>query len=150
MARKLAKKGIVELSILREATSFRSEDKKVDLHEAQARAVAAIEGAIGGGFKPFLLHGVTGSGKTEVYMRAIEAALEAGKSALLLVPEIGLTPAVASQFFLRFGDRVAILHSAFTGMAALRTVAAYPLGRSTGRDRHAFGRLRTGRRSWDW
>ena len=62
----------------------------------------------------FLLHGVTGSGKTEVYLSAIEAALAEGRSALLLVPEIALTPAVAGQFFARFGDRVAILHSAFT------------------------------------
>ena len=64
-------------------------------------------------FQAFLLHGVTGSGKTEVYLNAIEAALAAGRSALLLVPEIALTPAVAGQFFSRFGDRVAILHSAF-------------------------------------
>ena len=65
-------------------------------------------------FEAFLLHGVTGSGKTEVYMRLIDAALELGRGTLLLVPEIGLTPAVAGQFFHRFGDRVAILHSAFT------------------------------------
>jgi primosomal protein N' (replication factor Y) len=57
---------------------------------------------------------VTGSGKTEVYLSAIEAALGMGRGALLLVPEIALTPAVAGQFFARFGDRVAILHSAFT------------------------------------
>jgi primosomal protein N' (replication factor Y) len=64
-------------------------------------------------FKTFLLQGVTGSGKTEVYLKAIEAALGLGKSALMLVPEIGLTPAVAGQFHQRFGERVAILHSAF-------------------------------------
>jgi primosomal protein N' (replication factor Y) len=65
-------------------------------------------------FHTFLLHGVTGSGKTEVYLNAIDAALACGRSALLLVPEIALTPAVAGQFFSRFGDRVAILHSAFS------------------------------------
>ena len=65
-------------------------------------------------FQTFLLHGVTGSGKTEVYLKAIEAALAAGRGALLLVPEIALTPQMAGQFFSRFGDRVAILHSAFT------------------------------------
>ena len=65
-------------------------------------------------FQTFLLHGVTGSGKTEVYLNAIDAALAEGRSALLLVPEIALTPAVAGQFFSRFGDRVAILHSAFS------------------------------------
>src|SRR5439155_6526905 len=64
-------------------------------------------------FHTFLLQGVTGSGKTEVYMKAIEATLALGRSALMLVPEIGLTPAVAGQFQHRFGERVAILHSAF-------------------------------------
>jgi primosomal protein N' (replication factor Y) len=65
-------------------------------------------------FETFLLYGVTGSGKTEVYMRAIDAAQALGRGALLLVPEIALTPAVAAQFMDHFGDRVAILHSAFT------------------------------------
>jgi primosomal protein N' (replication factor Y) (superfamily II helicase) len=64
-------------------------------------------------FEAFLLHGVTGSGKTEVYLRAIEAAIAMGRNALLLVPEIALTPAMAGQFYHRFGDAVAILHSAF-------------------------------------
>ncbi|MEO7650206.1 MAG: primosomal protein N', partial [Bryobacteraceae bacterium] len=64
-------------------------------------------------FQCFLLHGVTGSGKTEVYLNAIDTTLAQGRGALLLVPEIALTPAVAGQFFARFGDRVAILHSAF-------------------------------------
>ncbi len=64
-------------------------------------------------YKTFLLQGVTGSGKTEVYLRSIDSALASGRGALLLVPEIALTPAVAGQFFERFGDRVAILHSAF-------------------------------------
>ena len=59
------------------------------------------------------LQGVTGSGKTEVYLKSIDAAIALGRSALLLVPEIALTPAMAGQFFHRFGDRVAILHSAF-------------------------------------
>jgi primosomal protein N' (replication factor Y) len=65
-------------------------------------------------FRAFLLHGVTGSGKTEVYLNAIDSTLAAGRGALLLVPEIALTPAMAGQFFGRFGDKVAILHSAFT------------------------------------
>ena len=64
-------------------------------------------------FQTFLMEGVTGSGKTEVYLRAIETAVAMGRGALLLVPEIALTPAVAGQFFHRFGERVAILHSAF-------------------------------------
>ncbi len=116
VARKLAKKGLVGLRILRKVTSLRAEDQQFQLNPAQQSAFDSINTALDQDkFKTFLLHGVTGSGKTEVYLHAIDAALEAGKSALLLVPEIGLTPAVASQFFLRFGDRVAILHSAFTG-----------------------------------
>ncbi len=62
-------------------------------------------------FTPFLLHGVTGGGKTEVYLRVIAETLEQGKSALVLVPEISLTPQLAARFRARFGDQVAILHS---------------------------------------
>ena len=84
------------------------------LNEHQAKAFASIHAALDAGqFCAFLLEGITGSGKTEVYLSAIEAALARGKSALMLVPEIGLTPAVADQFHRRFGERVAILHSAF-------------------------------------
>ena len=84
------------------------------LNEHQAKAFASIHAALEAGeFSAFLLEGITGSGKTEVYLSAIEAALARGKSALMLVPEIGLTPAVADQFHRRFRDRVAILHSAF-------------------------------------
>ena len=64
-------------------------------------------------FQTFLLEGVTGSGKTEVYLRAIEETLALGRGALMLVPEIGLTPAVAGQFHQRFAGKVAMLHSAF-------------------------------------
>jgi len=86
-----------------------------ELNPRQRAAYEAVRGAMQAArFEAFLLHGVTGSGKTEVYMRLIDAALEMGRGTLLLVPEIGLTPAVAGQFFHRFGDRVAILHSAFT------------------------------------
>jgi len=66
-------------------------------------------------YATFLLEGVTGSGKTEIYLRAIEEVLAAGGGALMLVPEISLTPAMAEQFVSRFGDAVAILHSGFAG-----------------------------------
>ena len=64
-----------------------------------------------GGFQPFLLHGVTGSGKTEVYLRAVEAALARGRGAILLVPEIGLTPMLVRAARARFGATVSVLHS---------------------------------------
>jgi primosomal protein N' (replication factor Y) (superfamily II helicase) len=66
-------------------------------------------------FSVSLLHGVTGSGKTAVYLAAMQAVLESGRSAILLVPEIGLTPAAAANLHQVFGDEVAILHSALTG-----------------------------------
>ena len=65
-------------------------------------------------FLPMLLHGVTGSGKTAVYLSAMQAMLAKGRSAILLVPEIGLTPAMAADLHQIFGDEVAILHSALT------------------------------------
>jgi primosomal protein N' (replication factor Y) len=64
-----------------------------------------------GGFRPFLLHGVTGSGKTEVYLRAAQAALERGKGVILLVPEIALTPMLVRTARSRFGAAVSVLHS---------------------------------------
>jgi primosomal protein N' (replication factor Y) len=79
---------------------------------AQAEALSAILAALRSGrFAAFLLFGVTGSGKTEVYLQAIAAALAAGRQALVLVPEIALTPAATARFTARFGRRVALLHS---------------------------------------
>ncbi|MBP1619382.1 MAG: replication restart helicase PriA [Acidobacteria bacterium] len=79
----------------------------------QELAVGRVgEALAAGGYRAFLLHGVTGSGKTEVYLRLAAAAAAAGRQALVLVPEIALTPAVAGQLSARFGDRVAVLHSA--------------------------------------
>src|SRR5205085_9576132 len=65
-------------------------------------------------YSAFLLHGVTGSGKTEIYIRAMRAALEQGRSALMLVPEIALTPVFSRRLRAHFGDAVAILHSSLT------------------------------------
>jgi primosomal protein N' (replication factor Y) len=85
------------------------------LTPAQEACLAPIRAAIEAGrFESFLLHGVTGSGKTEVYLRAIEAAAARGRRALYLVPEIGLTPLLARSLRARFGDRLAILHSRLT------------------------------------
>ena len=79
------------------------------LSTGQKDALAAIESASPGAC--VLLHGVTGSGKTEVYLRAIERELEQDRSAIVLVPEISLTPQTVGRFRARFGDRVAVLHS---------------------------------------
>jgi primosomal protein N' (replication factor Y) len=84
------------------------------LTAAQAAALAEIERAFGT-FATFLLHGVTGSGKTEVYLQAIARARAAGKGALVLVPEIALTPQLSGRFRARFGDEVALLHSGLSG-----------------------------------
>ncbi len=85
------------------------------LNEAQTEALAAIAASMDkGGFQPHLLYGVTGSGKTAVYVAAMQRALAAGRSALLLVPEIGLTPATAAQMVAAFGSEVALLHSQLT------------------------------------
>src|SRR5690606_2026549 len=82
----------------------------------QERAIAEITRAVAaGGFARFLLQGMTGSGKTEVYLRAAEATLAAGRTALLLVPEIALVPALARAAVDRFGDRLAVLHSGMGG-----------------------------------
>lgn len=67
-----------------------------------------------GGFSSFLLLGATGTGKTEVYLRAIEEVLEKGRTAIVLVPEISLTPQLAGRFRRRFGDQLAVLHSGLT------------------------------------
>src|SRR5699024_11888275 len=62
----------------------------------------------------FLLHGVTGSGKTEIYLQAIEQVIQQGKEAIVLVPEISLTPMMVERFKGRFGSEVAVLHSALS------------------------------------
>lgn len=81
-----------------------------ELTGEQAVAVAAIDPAAG--FAAHLLHGVTGSGKTEVYLQLIREALEAGKQALILIPEINLGPQTLARFEQRFNARIALLHSA--------------------------------------
>jgi primosomal protein N' (replication factor Y) len=92
--------------------------RRVELTAEQADAAERISDSIGAGGagderspSAFLLHGVTGSGKTEVYLAAAAAALERGRGAIVLVPEIALTPQTVSRFAERFGDTVALLHS---------------------------------------
>jgi primosomal protein N' (replication factor Y) len=82
-----------------------------ELNADQTRAVEAVRGALGG-FAPFLLEGVTGSGKTEVYIRLIQAVIAFGRQALVLVPEIGLTPQLRDRLARRLPGPMAVLHSA--------------------------------------
>jgi primosomal protein N' (replication factor Y) len=116
----LAKRGLVE--IVEEPAAFavshstpRPSPFAFDFNAAQQSALKRLREAVDGRrFSGILLHGVTGSGKTAVYLAGMRAVLEAGRSAILLVPEIGLTPAVAADLHQIFGDEVAILHSALS------------------------------------
>jgi primosomal protein N' (replication factor Y) len=89
-----------------------ADDTPKVLTPAQNTALEAILSLEG--YRQVLLHGVTGSGKTEVYLQAIAPLLERGQSALVLVPEIGLTPQLTDRFRARFGDRVCVYHSALS------------------------------------
>jgi primosomal protein N' (replication factor Y) (superfamily II helicase) len=91
-----------------------AEPAPVRLSEPQERVLARIEGLVATGGGNVLLAGATGSGKTEVYIRACEAALAGGRGAIVLVPEIALTPQTLGRFRVRFGDRVALLHSSLS------------------------------------
>ena len=116
----LVRRGLVE--IVEEAAEFtvsraraRPSPFDFDFTEAQQRALQTLREAVETRrFSGMLLHGVTGSGKTAVYLAVMRAVLDAGRSAILLVPEIGLTPAVAADLHQIFGDEVAILHSALS------------------------------------
>ncbi|MFC3932767.1 primosomal protein N' [Streptococcus dentapri] len=83
----------------------------LNLNEEQAHAVETITADIGKANKPYLLEGITGSGKTEVYLHIIDRVLKMGKTAIVLVPEISLTPQMTNRFISRFGEQVAIMHS---------------------------------------
>jgi primosomal protein N' (replication factor Y) (superfamily II helicase) len=129
--RSLERRGLIRLESAAEAPRRARVDgvgasaQSVSLSEAQRAAFEAIEARLGGdpapgvdpaagssaSGAPLLLHGVTGSGKTEVYLRSVAAALERGRSAIVLVPEIALTPQTAGRFVERFGEQVAVMHS---------------------------------------
>jgi primosomal protein N' (replication factor Y) len=118
--RRLEQRGLIATrsSRLRRAPSHTSvgheAGRKELLSEQRAaveQIVAALDG-VSGAPREQLLHGVTGSGKTEVYIAAVEAALARGRGAIVLVPEIGLAPQAVARFRARLGDRVAVLHSA--------------------------------------
>jgi primosomal protein N' (replication factor Y) len=97
------------------AQSLDGEARPASLSDSQATALARIVSSLDAGAGGhFLLYGATGSGKTEVYLQACAAALERGLGAIVLVPEIALTPQTVGRFRARFGDGVALLHSALT------------------------------------
>jgi primosomal protein N' (replication factor Y) len=116
----LVRRGLIE--IVEEAATFAVSNSKprpsrleFDFNTAQKAALTRLRETIEAKkFSGILLHGVTGSGKTAVYLAGMRAVLDAGRSAILLVPEIGLTPAVAADLHQIFGDEVAILHSALS------------------------------------
>ena len=101
-----------ELDVDKTPSAVKPRPSELALNDAQQAAVTAISQTPA--FAAFLLHGVTGSGKTEVYLRAIEAVLAREQQALILVPEIGLTPQTEARFKARFGDHIAVVHSALT------------------------------------
>ncbi len=115
----LARRGLIE--IIEEPAAFaisRSKPRpsfEFDFNGAQQSALNRLRDAVEARkFSGILLHGITGSGKTAVYLAGMRGVLEAGRSAILLVPEIGLTPAVAADLHQIFGDEAAILHSALS------------------------------------
>jgi len=91
-------------------------DKHLSPTPEQKEALDSIKGCIDSkAHRVFLLHGVTGSGKTEVYLQSIAHALELGRSSIVLVPEISLTPQTVARFKARFGEEIAVLHSRLLG-----------------------------------
>lgn len=119
VVRRLIGKGVLRqftqverLSLDRHMLPAREDSSGIVLRPDQEEAVGRLAGSIERReFNPFLLRGMTGAGKTEVYLRAADAALQAGRSVILLVPEIALVPALARAVEQRFGERLAILHS---------------------------------------
>lgn len=115
---KLVRMGLLvpaERRIMRRPGSLREFEQSggIQLNGHQTNALSRIDESVEAGKADcFLMHGITGSGKTEVYLRAIARCLDLGKTALVLVPEIALTPQAASRYRGRFGDRIAVLHSA--------------------------------------
>jgi primosomal protein N' (replication factor Y) len=116
LVKKMAADGlldVVERSVYRDpfGEPIKSDDAPPTLTEEQASVVTTLLEKLGRGFQTYLLYGITGSGKTEVYMRAVAAALDQGYQALVLVPEIALISQTERLFRARFGDCIALLHS---------------------------------------
>lgn len=115
--KKLKEEGMVEIFEKRTyrqflSSTFPPREPFLPLNSDQQKAYNRIEQSIEtGGYQTFMLHGVTGSGKTEIYLHAVKKTLSKGKRCLILVPEISLTPQLVNRFRSRFGDQIAVLHS---------------------------------------
>ncbi len=111
-----------KLPELLNTSAFRKQDREAppELTTDQKNAFCEIQERLNqDSYSPFLLFGVTGSGKTEVYLRAIDKTIEKGKKSIVLVPEIALTPQLAERFLKRFGGGVSLFHSGLTGAQRL-------------------------------
>jgi primosomal protein N' (replication factor Y) len=135
VARSLRRKGFIRLERINSvadplatSTAFRKRPKELSADQELVLS-AIVERIAAGSFEAFLLQGVTGSGKTEVYLRVIEHALALGKGAIVIVPEIALTPQTVGWFRSRFGE-IAVLHSRMTDAQRLQMWMAVKLGRS--------------------
>ncbi|MBI3460168.1 primosomal protein N' [Candidatus Acetothermia bacterium] len=100
--------------VQRNISDFYEAPRTVQLNADQTAAIRAIEQGMGKAAQRFLLHGINGSGKTEVYLHIAQRALEMGKQTIVLVPEISLTPQLLARFRHRFSERIAVYHSGLT------------------------------------
>ncbi len=116
--RALAQKGLVAIErrpvSRRVAVEFHERPIEITLTDEQHRALEAIRAGLERGHGRYLLHGVSASGKTEVYLQSVQHALERGKGAIVVVPEISLTPQLLARFRARLGEAIAIYHSGLT------------------------------------
>ena len=133
-ARRLREAGLIECAALPASGAWQAKQRVHALNNEQGEISARMLGA-GAGFHPWLLEGVTGSGKTEIYLELIERSLREGKQSLVLVPEIGLVPQMLRRLRARFDAPIALLHSnlaegdrARAWLAALNGEAAIVLG----------------------
>ncbi|MDP8232499.1 MAG: primosomal protein N' [Candidatus Zophobacter franzmannii] len=117
----LVSKGILKKEFITVDNLFKQKfnkisNKEIILTDEQTNSIIAITECLGQ-FKPFLLHGITGSGKTEVYIRVMGKVLEKKQTCLVLIPEIALTPQTAARFYQAFGEQISILHSGLSDRA---------------------------------